>query len=110
MHDPSRLEQLRFLQRVQEQDLARTRRWIAAEERREAERRQGAAHRPAPPDWVLDHGLNRNALPTAVHTGDCGMTGRRARGVDTATARRAITEGVPACDHCRPDRELGILD
>ncbi|MEU9400575.1 DUF6233 domain-containing protein [Streptomyces sp. NPDC048242] len=34
----------------------------------------------------------------------------RVRGVDAATARRAIAEGVPACGHCRPDRELGILD
>ncbi|MEW2426063.1 hypothetical protein AB0911_36710 [Streptomyces nigra] len=37
MNDPesSRLALLRFLERVQERDLARTRRWIAHEERRE---------------------------------------------------------------------------
>jgi hypothetical protein len=39
-NDPrvSRLALLRFLERVQERDLARTRKWIADEERREAER------------------------------------------------------------------------
>ncbi|MGW2822173.1 DUF6233 domain-containing protein [Streptomyces sp. NPDC001443] len=25
-------------------------------------------------------------------------------------ALRAVTEGVPACSHCRPDIALGILD
>ncbi|MFF3817678.1 DUF6233 domain-containing protein [Streptomyces bluensis] len=25
-------------------------------------------------------------------------------------ALRALTEGVPACTHCRPDTELGLLD
>ncbi|MFF4583672.1 DUF6233 domain-containing protein [Streptomyces sp. NPDC001373] len=26
------------------------------------------------------------------------------------TARRALTEGVPACPQCRPDTALGMLD
>jgi hypothetical protein len=38
---PSRLEMLRFLERVQAADLERTRRWIAEEERRLAERQHG---------------------------------------------------------------------
>ncbi|MFJ9822717.1 hypothetical protein ACIRU3_47670 [Streptomyces sp. NPDC101151] len=55
---PNGLDLLRFLERVQERDLARTRRWIANEERRQQERARGEAARPAPPDWLLDYGLN----------------------------------------------------
>lgn len=107
---PSRLEMLRFLERVQLADLERTRRWIAEEERKERERRTGAERRPAPPDWLLDYGLNRDALPVAVHTGDCRMAGKRSKGVDSDTARRALANGVEACTHCRPDAELGYLE
>ncbi|MFF3878948.1 hypothetical protein [Streptomyces sp. NPDC001978] len=42
MNDPlplSRLDLLRFLERVQQADLERTGRWIADEQRRERERR-----------------------------------------------------------------------
>ena len=109
-HQQSRLDLLRFLERVQEQDLARTRRWIADEERKQQERERGEQARPAPPDWVLDYGLNKDAMPIGVHTGDCHMKGKRARGVDSDTARRALAAGVPACGHCRPDSELGILE
>ncbi|MET8694742.1 DUF6233 domain-containing protein [Streptomyces bauhiniae] len=111
MHDqPDRLAQLRFLERVQQADLDRTRRWIAAEELRQQERERGEARRPPAPDWVIDYGLNRDNLPIAVHTGGCDMLGKRARGVDADTARRALVEGVTACGHCRPDTELGVLD
>jgi hypothetical protein len=107
---PSRLEMLRFLERVQAADLERTRRWIADEERRERERQTGLERRPAPPDWLLDYGLSRDAHPLAVHVGDCHMAGKRAKGVDSDTARRALAGGVEACTHCRPDTELGILE
>jgi hypothetical protein len=107
---PPRLDLLRFLERVQQQDLARTRRWIADEERKERERLQGEAARPTPPDWLLEYGLNRDAPPNAVHVGGCHMAGKRSKGVDSDTVRRALASGVPACTHCRPDTELGILD
>ncbi|MFF8430912.1 DUF6233 domain-containing protein [Streptomyces sp. NPDC016566] len=112
MNDPAlpRLALLRFLERVQERDLARTRRWIADEERKERERQAGEAARPAPPDWLLEYGLNRDAMPNAVHVGGCHMAGKRSKGVDSETVRRALTAGVKACTHCRPDSELGILD
>ncbi|MEU9333165.1 DUF6233 domain-containing protein [Streptomyces sp. NPDC048290] len=110
MSEPTRLDLLRFLLRVQERDLARTRRWIADEERREAEEQRGAAARPEPPDWLLEHGINRAAAPVAVHAGACHMAGPRSKGVPVDVARRALAEGVPACTHCRPDTELGIMD
>ncbi|WP_037898135.1 hypothetical protein [Streptomyces sp. NRRL S-920] len=56
MTDLRRIEVLRFLERVQERDLARTRRWIADEERREAERIRGLRARPPAPDWLIELG------------------------------------------------------
>ncbi|MGW3030203.1 DUF6233 domain-containing protein [Streptomyces sp. NPDC001178] len=107
---PSRLALLRFLERVQERDLARTRRWIADEERREKERQHGLDARPPQPDWLLEQGLNRDAPAVYVHAGGCWNAGKRSRGVPRDVALRALAEGVPACTHCRPDSELGYLD
>jgi hypothetical protein len=59
---------------------------------------------------VLDYGLNKEALPIAVHVGGCHMAGARVKGVDRAAALRALAEGVQACGHCRPDAELGYLE
>lgn len=105
-----RLHLLRFLERVQERDLERTRRWIAEEERRQAERRHGEQARPPAPDWLLELGLNRDAVPVYVHDGSCWNAGKRSRGVGRDAALRALADGVPACPHCRPDAALGYLD
>lgn len=110
MVDSVRLAQLRFLERVQERDLARTRRWIADEERREAERRQGETARPPEPDWLLEQGLSKHSLPVYVHAGGCWNAGKRSDGVSREGAVRALAEGVTACPHCRPDTELGYMD
>ncbi|MFB6678361.1 hypothetical protein ACFCWG_39305 [Streptomyces sp. NPDC056390] len=53
---PTRLDMLRFLERVQVADLDRTRKWIAAEERREAERQRDAPARSSAPDWLIAMG------------------------------------------------------
>jgi len=111
VHDsPSRLDLLRFLERVQQGDLDRTRRWIADEERRETERRRGEERRPPAPDWIIEQGLNRDAPPVYVHVGGCHMAGKRSRGIGRSDALRWLAEGIPACTHCRPDSELGYLD
>lgn len=107
---PPRLAQLRFLERVQLSDLERTRQWIAAEERRQQERQRGTQAQPPAPDWLLEVGLMRDAPPVYVHVGDCHMAGKRSKGVPRDVALRALTEGVDACPHCRPDSELGFLD
>lgn len=104
---PSRLDQLRFLERVQERDLERTRQWIAAEEQRQAEVERGQRRKPPAPDWTIEQGLN-GGVPVYVHRGDCHMAGKRSRGVTREQAMRALAEGVDACTHCRPDTELGI--
>ncbi|MFI1758004.1 hypothetical protein [Streptomyces sp. NPDC020571] len=68
---PARLMLLRCLERVQLRDLDRTLRWIADEERREAERLRGVEDRPAPPDWLLERGLNGHSPSVYIHTGNC---------------------------------------
>ncbi|MGC9478804.1 DUF6233 domain-containing protein [Streptomyces sp. WG4] len=110
MSDPSvpRLAQLRFLEAVQERDLARTRRWIGDEERRLAERRRAQAVRPPEPDWLLEQGLSGRTPPVYVHAGGCWNAGKRSAGISRDEARRALAEGVPACSHCRPDTELRV--
>ncbi|MEH0589797.1 DUF6233 domain-containing protein [Streptomyces sp. B21-106] len=112
MHDhaASRLDMLRFLERVQEGDLERTRKWIAMEERRKQEQQRGAEVRPPQPDWLLEMGLNRESPPNMVHVGGCHMTGKRSRGIGRSDALRWLAEGIPACTHCRPDNELGYLE
>ncbi|MGW3458582.1 DUF6233 domain-containing protein [Streptomyces olivaceoviridis] len=109
----SRLDALRFARRVVEQQAVRQLgvidRWIAEEERREAERRQGAQMRPAPPDWLIQYGLNR-ANVDAVHVGGCWAAKKsgRCRPATREQALDALRSGVPPCVHCRPDTACGI--
>jgi hypothetical protein len=104
----SRLDALRFARRVLEQHTARQLatidQWIADEERRVAEQRQGEESRPPAPDWLLEVGLNRDHA-VYVHRGECWNAGKRSRAVGEAEARQALASGVPACPHCRPDTD-----
>ncbi|WP_408057100.1 DUF6233 domain-containing protein [Streptomyces changanensis] len=43
-------------------------------------------------------------VPVKVHLGGCGKS-RKAPGLSEATARRALAEGVAACQVCRPETE-----
>ncbi|MFF5257051.1 DUF6233 domain-containing protein [Streptomyces leeuwenhoekii] len=112
---PSRLQLLHFARRVVVQQataaLAQIDGWIAAEERREAERRRGEEKRPAPPEWLVQYGLNR-ANVDAVHTGGCWAAAKsgRCRPATRQQAIDALRRQVPPCIHCRPDTALGILD
>ncbi|NUR30060.1 MAG: hypothetical protein HOV83_30125 [Catenulispora sp.] len=87
-----------------DQKMARLREDQARQARVEAGREELA------PDWLIEYGLNRDAVPNAVHVGGCRMAGKRSKPTDSETVRRAIAGGVPACGFCRPDTELGILD
>ncbi|MGW1961795.1 DUF6233 domain-containing protein [Streptomyces sp. NPDC001935] len=107
---PTRLDLLHFLARVQRGDLERTERWIREEEQRQAERRRGEQARPPAPDWLVERGLDGHTPAVYVHVGGCHMAGNRSHGVPRDQARSAMVEGVPACPHCRPDTELGLLD
>ncbi|MYW46363.1 hypothetical protein GT346_24350 [Streptomyces sp. SID161] len=84
---------------------------IARLREREAQQARAAATvEEHAPDWLIEYGLNRDAVPNAVHVGGCRMAGKRSKPTDSETVRRAIAGGVPACGFCRPDSELGILD
>jgi len=100
---------LRFARRIAVQQVEQIDRWIAAEERRETEQKRGEQARPPAPDWLIEMGLGGRD-PVYVHVGGCHMAGKRSRGVERDQALRAVTEGVDACPHCRPDTELGVLD
>jgi hypothetical protein len=106
----SRLDLLRFLEKVQLRDLDRTRGWIAAEEQRLAE--QSARLPPAPPpDWELEADLAKR--PVRVHVGGCTMGGKglRSRAITRGDALRLLgVDRLEACPYCRPDAELGVLD
>jgi hypothetical protein len=110
---PSRLELLHFARRVVVQQataaLAQLDRWIADEERREAERRRGEEMRPPAPDWLIERGLSgRDAV--YVHVGGCWNAGKRSRGVPREQALRALADGIKGCPQCRPDTALGFVD
>ncbi|MFI9248239.1 DUF6233 domain-containing protein [Streptomyces sp. NPDC053086] len=107
----SRLEALRFTRRILVQH---TRRqldlidgWIAAEERRETERRQGAERRPPAPEWLIQYGLNKTNID-AVHTGTCWAAKKsgRCRPATREQALAALRDQVPPCVHCHPDTGL----
>ncbi|MGW3752729.1 DUF6233 domain-containing protein [Streptomyces sp. NPDC005134] len=108
----SRLDRLRIVREWQAYQLGRTDRTIAELEEREATAARAARTLPPPaPDWklsLLRAGGTSHA--DAVHTGDCGMGGKRTKPMTREQALRALTEdGITACPYCRPDRELGVL-
>lgn len=83
--------------------------WIAAEERREAERKRGMDARPSAPEWWIERGLNRANL-VSVHRGDCWDPGKRRVPATREQALDALRQQVPACSRCRPDSALGFLE
>jgi hypothetical protein len=107
---PSRDELLAFAERVAEIHLAQIRQWRKDEARRRAERERGEVARPPDPDWVVERGVSEGRLPIRVHVGGCHMVQGMSRGVDQLQALRALSEGVPACGHCRPDAALHFLE
>ncbi|MFI6854455.1 DUF6233 domain-containing protein [Streptomyces sp. NPDC050416] len=107
---PPDLPRLRTLETFLALLLDEVRRAIAAAETREAERQTGIERRPAPPDWLIELGLNRDSPAVQVHVGDCWNAGKRTRGIRRDEALRALADGVKACGACRPDSELGFLE
>ncbi|MGW2425196.1 DUF6233 domain-containing protein [Streptomyces sp. NPDC001709] len=109
---PSRLDLLRFARRVVVQQtaasLAQLDQWIAEEERRETERRQGEQRRPAEPEWLIQYGLNR-ANVDALHVGACWAAKKsgRCKPVTRQQAIDALGRQVAPCVHCRPEVKLG---
>ncbi|MER7517760.1 DUF6233 domain-containing protein [Streptomyces sp. NPDC126499] len=83
---------------------------------RKAEQQQAAAVSartlPAGPGFVLSF-LRKGgqAHADSVHLDDCTMASRHTRPLDRDQALQAITTGgIRACEICRPDSELGVLE
>ncbi|MET9142417.1 DUF6233 domain-containing protein [Streptomyces sp. NPDC004042] len=107
---PPDLPRLRTLETWLALQLDQVRQRISAVEQREQERQRGIDARPPVPDWVLEHSIGVDRAPVAVHVGGCHMAGKRVRGIPRDMALRALTEGIDACSHCRPDTGLGFVD
>jgi hypothetical protein len=111
----TRLDMLRFTRRVVEEQavrqLALIDRWIADEERREAEHRRGLQARPPAPEWLMERGIGQGAPVTRIHRGDCHMaTGVRMKRITEEEAKRALYAHIElACPHCNPDTALRVI-
>ncbi|MBD0743623.1 hypothetical protein BG418_18795 [Streptomyces sp. CBMA152] len=118
MHELTlQLGQLEFLARVQEQQLAQTRRWITAKQNEiSSEEHRAARAAQPPPEWLIQTGIGIG--PPTVHTSltdgadQCWARAgnERCRPATQEQARQALTDGGRACETCRPDTALGILD
>ncbi|MFF8387770.1 DUF6233 domain-containing protein [Streptomyces kanasensis] len=64
---------------------------------------------PSTPVYRIQLSPGAGRTPVQVNVGACGKS-RKAHRVSADTARRTLAEGVQACEVCRPDTELGILD
>ncbi|GGJ92076.1 hypothetical protein GCM10011583_24410 [Streptomyces camponoticapitis] len=120
MSDPERIEMLRFLERVQLQQLAQIRRWIERAEERAGEREERAdeaAAGTAPeagspsPEWTLDGG--KRAFRAVHQDPRCfavrSTLGAVAQAISREQAIDALTRGgLTACEVCRPDTALGL--
>ncbi|MEU5402412.1 DUF6233 domain-containing protein [Streptomyces sp. NPDC005963] len=108
------LEMLRFLRRVQLQQLEQTERWIGRAEQRLARKRPNGPV-PSPPQrsprstpharWVLERSI---AGPVAVHTAECWIPAADSQPLTRAQARSAMAEGVTACPGCRADTTIDL--
>jgi len=107
---PHDLPRLRTLETWLAYTLSEVRKAIEAAEQREREQERGIRDQPAPPDWLLELGLNRDSSPVQVHAGGCWNAGKRSRGISRDEARRALVEGAKPCGACRADSDRGLLD
>ncbi|MFF2409629.1 DUF6233 domain-containing protein [Streptomyces sp. NPDC058092] len=77
-----------------------------SEEPRDRER---SSEKPCPqstPDWgIVDIGIGTHTA--ALHRGDCWAAGKKLRPISRQEALCARTDGVTACEVCRPDTVLG---
>ncbi|OKJ48627.1 hypothetical protein AMK27_38320 [Streptomyces sp. CB02009] len=108
---PPDLPRLRTLGHWLVLSLDRVRERIAEVETREAALRP-VRPRPEGPGWVLSFLLEGGRpIADSIHIGDCRLAARHRRPLSRDEARRALTNGgIRACDICRPDSALGILD
>ncbi|MFI9585896.1 DUF6233 domain-containing protein [Streptomyces sp. NPDC052236] len=61
---------------------------------------------PVPHPWPAEYNISDRPR---IHTGDCTMHGQRVHKISEQDARQGIAD-VGACQFCRPDTVLGILE
>lgn len=105
---PPDLLRLRTLETWYATVLHHVREAITVAEAREREQARRQERRPPAPEWLLTRSIDTARTPTEVHTGDCRMAGKHTRAISRAQAVDALTQGLRACVHCRPDTVLGI--
>lgn len=108
---PPDLTRLRVLETWCEVMLGEIRSKIAAVEKRETAMRPVRVP-PIRPTWVLSYLRQRGqAVADSVHLGDCGLASHHTQPLTREQALQAITVGgIRACEICRPDSDLGVLD
>lgn len=108
---PPDLPRLRTLETWLAYSLHRVQARISEVEQREADMRP-RRQLPDGPTWVLSYlRVRGQATEDSVHLGGCKMASHHTRALTREQALRAITAGgIRACEICRPDSELGVLD
>ncbi|MEU9087949.1 DUF6233 domain-containing protein [Streptomyces sp. NPDC048357] len=106
---PPDLPRLRTLVTYLRGELGRVEKALAAAEEQETLAPSRRAPKE-PPAWLVERGIGNGRPPARVHTGDCRDTGNRCVPADADQIRQLLTQGMPACIHCRPDAALGVLE
>ncbi|WP_268247964.1 DUF6233 domain-containing protein [Streptomyces lateritius] len=86
--------------------------WRRARRRSRGAREPYARYGSTGPGRALSH-LRVGGRPVvdSIHAGDCGTVGTHTKPLSRDEARHALTAGgIRACDICRPETDLGILD
>ncbi|MEW2373410.1 DUF6233 domain-containing protein [Streptomyces sp. NPDC006656] len=107
---PPTLGQLLLIRRWLELLLARVDERIAAVRAIEEEKGRRKPL-PEPPQWWVEYGIGARRMPERAHTSPCRMTSRGRP--STAEGVRDLLLTAPtvlACELCRPESKLGLLD
>jgi hypothetical protein len=104
---PPDLPRLRTLETYLRLQLARVEQQI----RHLEDQARASTPSPAPdrPAWLAEYDISAQHRLFQIHVGDCRMAGHRVKPIDEAAARRGCVE-AGACQFCRPDTALGVLD
>lgn len=105
---PPDLPRLRTLELWHRLWLDRIQQAIAEAEADEQRQQKEAAHTRPVVGWRIERRHMTDNRDGYLHVGDCHMGGGRA--CTREQALEALAAGVVACEFCRPDTELGVLE
>lgn len=105
---PPDLPRLRTLERQLSIWMGHIRQAIVEAEATEQRQQKEAAHTRPVVGWRIERRHMNDNRDGFLHVGDCHMGSGRA--CTREQALEALAAGVVACEFCRPDTELGILE